>query len=122
MSEVTKRQQKNLRDKIIAAAEKIVPRLCDNALGELKDKEGNKTEMSPSMVKSAEAILSRSVPTLQSTEYVERKDSLTESEQIDRLKALVQKNPDLLKTLNKIAEQGIVIPIAATEYPDEKTA
>lgn len=62
-----KRQEQTVRDRMQKKASGLVNRLIKNADGTLTDVSGVKVEMTSGQIKSAEIILARCVPTLQSS-------------------------------------------------------
>lgn len=95
-------KQKNWRDAIDTS----------RLINKLRDHTDGKCEMSQTQLKACELLLSRTVPTLSAVEQttISHVDAMTEAELLDKLRALVAANPELI--------QAIQTPIITPVTPD----
>ena len=100
-SDLTKRQETNVRVQIAKSATLITERLLGNALGTLVDENGDPCEMSMSSLKAATALLDKSLPNLQSIDSTvhNQAPTMSEADAVARLSLLLAKHPELAAIL-----------------------
>ena len=133
---MTKRQQGLLRERVMRQAGKIVDLLAQNTMGTLevahqeRDAETGElvtssrpAELSASRLKSAEILLNKALPNLQSTELetVASGSGMTPKEVEERLFAMLTANPELQRRLaaRMASETAETVPQPVIEETEE---
>ena len=100
---LTKRQQVDIRANVqVRYTGKVVNRLAKQALGQLKDKNGERIDMSMAEIRAAEIMLKKTLPDLSAIQIVENDsvESMSRHEIESMLSALLKSNPLLAKLGN----------------------
>jgi hypothetical protein len=116
---LTKRQQVDIRAGVQARyTSKVVNRLAKQALGQLKDRNGERIDMSMAEIRAAEIMLKKTLPDLSSMQIVESDsvESMSRAEIESMLSSLLRSNPLLAKigadATRGQTEEDVDIPIS----------